>query len=214
MRHYELNSLARNGVSMTLCAPMNAGQWHEQLLGSWAGLILQLANAPDDKEASPLYGVIRRSLQNVIDEKPIIAPPGGPIVLQLPRLGFVVQISGRITPHVESPPIPQLPPHDQTHWDVAGHVTALESIEKQLLAVVAAIAADPRSRRLRRCDWKDCGIFFFAGADHRRDHHFCSEGHRRNFDRTNRDPRVMARYMKKYRATKRERAQKQKARKR
>ena len=52
-------------------------------------------------------------------------------------------------------------------------------------------------RLVRTCD--QCGEMFLANGNHRRDHAFCSEEHRRAFDQANRDPKQAAAYMRQWR---------------
>lgn len=181
------------------------------------GLVLEVANLPvTEQKDRTLYANVRSALEDVLKGGSGTASNAkGLSVYQLPRLGFMVKAGGGTAPHVERPTLPERGPHfDGWLWDVAGHESAIAAVERELHAVVMALAVDPMAQKLRCCDWSECRRFFFARANHRREHSFCSEAHRRAFDLAARDPKETASYMRRYRQVKARLARRGKGRKR
>jgi hypothetical protein len=178
---------------------MRAPFWFDE----WVGLILQVANTPlAAQEDRLLQTRLQAALENIIDGGLGVAP-GTPYLThrRLPSIQMRL-LRGRTVPVVDPPNLPpeRKPRSVAPEWVIEGQGRRLRAIESELHAVVMALAADPRARRLRRCDWAECRAFFFARADHRRQHHFCSEDHRRAHDVAHRDPKAMAEYMRGWRA--------------
>jgi hypothetical protein len=159
--------------------------WQNYVLAAWVGPILELANGRATTDAEQ-RARLRAALENVVDGGPGIAE-GTPLHAEtpLPRLK-IRRLHGRAVLVAEPPP------------DAGGKIL------EEHFAVVALMAMDPRAACLRRCDWPDCRAFFFVRRDHRREHSFCCEEHRRQYDVANRDPQKVAEGMRKWRAQKAE----------
>jgi hypothetical protein len=156
------------------------------VLDRWLSEVLRVANS--NSSSPEIRARLRDRLQQVLDQRFEDTPPSFPYAgLPLPRTTVRVK-RGRVIIDIEQPPLP---------ITVKGRYA--KGYEDLLTAVVLALAADPRARRLRRCDGNECGVFFIARANHRRVHHFCSEAHRRAYDVAHRDPKKLATYMRNYR---------------
>jgi hypothetical protein len=157
-----------------------------ELLDTWLPAVLSIANDPEAIVLSehPGEGDWALALQTIVDGGPVKAVARAlgceGTARWLPLVGVRVE-HGRVRTVYE-----------QTA-DIALHDA------NTLDAIIIALAADPLARRLRRCD--QCRAFFLANANHRRDHSFCSDTHRRLFDVAHRDPDRMAAYMREYRKT-------------
>jgi len=189
--------------------------WPEALLEQWIGLVLQVANTPIDQQRDPrIHRRVQNALVDVIAGGPGLGRDGpqAPTDLALPRLKVRV-LRGRTVIVVDPPALPMVDPGAaEPRWLLPRN--RLRPLELQLLAVAMLLANDPHSRRLRRCDWEPCRRFFFAARDHRREHSFCCDAHRRAHDIANRDRQEAATYMKQWRAERRRRAAYRKTRKR
>jgi hypothetical protein len=174
-------------------------EW-EDLLSKWIDLLLQIANTPADQQKLPTIHVrISSALEDVIQGGHGFGAyaPQFPADLALPAMK--VRVLHRRTELVaDVPRCSALKPSDAAE---------LSGIANQLHAVVMLLAHHPYARRLRRCDWMKCRAFFFATRDHRREHSFCCEEHRREFDLSSRDPKKRREYMKTWRAEQRRRQQ-------
>jgi hypothetical protein len=110
----------------------------------------------------------------------------------LPRLGVGVVNGVRMLTIEEPPPSPKWPiPTDQA--------PAPPEYEEVVCAVAVALSIHPQGALLRQCDWAACGAFFLARSNHRREHSFCCQAHRRAYDVAHRDPATVAAYMREHR---------------
>ena len=175
-----------------------AGRFNfEEFLDVWVDALLRIVNQTDEMgeillahEPGDARSRLQNALQRIVDGKPgIIAAKtlenlvDDKTVRWLPRVGVRIDERGRAIPVFQK----------------SDAYVILD--EETLHTVIIVLAADPRARRLRRCDWQKCRAFFFTKANHRRAHSFCSEQHRRAYDVARRDPEQIAKYMKKYRST-------------
>jgi hypothetical protein len=168
------------------------------LLDPWKDLVVQIANSKDD---GPVYARVREALEHVV-RGGTGSNSEGPLDFPLPGLRVRV-LSRRSVVVAASPPLPERASYvgfGLHRWDLDGQETQLQSIERELLATVLMMAKDPRVSPLRRCDWTGCRMFFFAKANHRREHSFCCDDHRRAYDLAHRDPAKVAAAMRRYRA--------------
>jgi hypothetical protein len=180
---------------------MRAMDWQQELLRAWMRLVLQVANTPkDQQQGRVVHYQVQSALVDVINGGPGVWPgaPGPQSEIPLPPFAMRI-LRGRTEVVARAPTRPETPAAElDKHWAV-GSRTELEAIADQLLSVVMLFAHDPMARRLRRCDWEDCQRFYFAMRDHKREHSFCSEEHRRFFDVATRDPTQAAAYMRDWR---------------
>jgi hypothetical protein len=180
---------------------MRAMEWQHRLLREWMGLVLRVADTPQDQQqARVVHYQVQAALIDVINGGPGVWPgaPGPGSDIPLPSVAMRI-LRGRTEVVARAPTLPDTPAvRLDAHWAV-GSRTELEAIADQLLSVVMLLAHDPIARRLRRCDWEECQRFYVAVRDHKRGHSFCSEEHRRLFDVATRDPAEAAAYMRDWR---------------
>jgi hypothetical protein len=162
-------------------------------LRDWLDTILKIVNAPDELPgATRLRKELDQMVKGKLTARGVLATRFAhslpPLNVSIHRNKVLLTTGLAPSTEVEAEEAKE---EGELCWIATRHGPALQG-------AIIALLADRLGTLVRRCD--HCGLYFVLKRNHRRQHHFCCEDHRRAFDHVHRDPTAQAEYMRKYRA--------------